>query len=189
MTMDENQEQKLAALLSDIVDGRAGMDSAAGEPELLDAAVAANVLRQGFGDEPALAASFDAQLRARLVAQTAARAKIVPMHRRPWLRGALAAALIMLIVGPFWLFSRHAGVDPFGDDESMQLQRLEYYDNKYESRLNQLRERIDRSAEPDIMVRTSLSRSDERFENIRQKRQNERRMQRVREYTTGGNEL
>lgn len=189
MTMNESEEKRLAAMLSDIVDGRAGMDAAAGDPEALDAAVAANVLRQGFGGEPEFRGAFDVQLRERLVAQASARVKVVPMHRRPWVRGALAAALIMLIIGPFWLFSRQAGVDPFGDDESRKLQRIEYYDKKYESRLDQLRERIDRGAGADITVRTSLSRSDERFEAIRKKRQNERRLARVREYTTGGNEI
>ena len=187
-TFDQD-EQRQARLLGRIVDGREGMDAAWDEAEAMDAAVTANWLRQGFGDEPALDSAFDARLRERLVADTGARARTVPLHRRPWARATLAAALIMLIIGPFWLLSRQFGAEPFGDQEMKKLKRIEYYDKKYESRLDLLRDRLRQGVSDDIAVRTSLDRSNERFEIIRKKRQDERRLSRIREYTSGGNEI
>jgi hypothetical protein len=187
--MDEQEELRQARLLADIVDGRAGMDAAADYSEALSAAVAANLLQQGFGDAPELSGAFDAQLRQRLVDRTAARAKVIPIHRKPWARAALAAALIVLIIGPLWFFSRAPGNSPFGDESVRQLKRIEYYDKKYESRLDQLRGRLDNGVESDMAMRTTLSRSDQRFEVIRKKRQNERRLTRDREYMSGGNEI
>lgn len=187
--MDEQHEMNQARLLADIMDGRSGMKAAAEINEVLEAAVTANMLRQGFGDVPTLDAAFDRDLRHLLVVQAAQRARVVPLYRKPWAQAALAAALIVLIIGPLMMLRDLSGKYGFGDENIKKQKTIQYYDKMYESRVDRLRRQLKSSEPEDITVRTSLLRSDERFERLKEKRQEERRMSRFREYTSGGNEI
>lgn len=143
--MDENREKELARMLGDILDGTAGVENAADEPDVLDNLATAGALRRGFGGDRALSADFDARLRARLIAETGSRHKPMPAWRRPWVRATLAAAMLFIFLTPSWFYMQKRGDRAKSNTlTTQQVEKLENYDKMYEPRLDKLRGRLDR---------------------------------------------
>lgn len=143
--MDENREKDTARLLSDILDGAAGVEAAADNPEALDALATTGALIRGFGNDTGLSADFDARLRARLVAETEKLHKPLALWRRPWVRATLTAALLFIFLTPSWFFMQRRGDNVKSDQlTTRQVEKLENYDKMYEPRIDKLRNRLDR---------------------------------------------
>ena len=165
--MDENREKETARILGDILDGAAGVETAADNPEALDALATTGALSRGFGNDAGLSADFDARLRARLVAETEKIHKPLALWRRPWVRATLTAALLFIFLTPSWFFmQRHGDSAKTGQLTPRQVEKLENYDKMYEPRIDRLRNRIDRG---DLRLNKFMKqRQDRRMDRIEQ---------------------
>jgi len=144
--MDENREKETARILGDILDGAAGVETAADNPEALDALATTGALSRGFGNDAGLSADFDA---------------------RPWVRATLTAALLFIFLTPSWFFmQRHGDSAKTGQLTPRQVEKLENYDKMYEPRIDRLRNRIDRG---DLRLNKFMKqRQDRRMDRIEQ---------------------
>lgn len=141
--MDEQVEKTLAGALARAVEGEeAGI---AGGDELREAVEAARFLSAGLEGAPELDAGFDRNLRARLVSEAnRLRPRVVPIYKRPWFSATLSAAMLMLMLTPYyWFYMRPRSVE-LQTTYRIKRERVEKYDKLYVSKLSELRKSLEK---------------------------------------------
>lgn len=151
--MDEHEEKTLANLLARAVDGAGGVDVIPGGSGSGDAATVAlreaeetaRFLSAGLEVAPGLDSTFDRKLRARLAAEASRMSpKVVPIYKNTWFSATLSAAMLMLMLTPYyWFYMRPRSVE-LQTTYRIKQERVEKYDKLYVSKLSELRKNLEK---------------------------------------------
>jgi hypothetical protein len=162
--MDEKEEIRLATLLAEAIDGKAGADAldSSVDGEVREAVEAAAFMGGVFADSPQIDHEFDSALRRKLVDETGQRAKIlrfpeknqdskqrtgakvIPLLRQPWFRTTLTAAMLVVMLTPYYFFRylRPKQVE-LRVTQQIKQEKLEKYDKMYVPRLTRLKKELE----------------------------------------------